>query len=172
MRNVICLEPIGYVEKGLPRRGEEPKPKSRFEVTSVIRLYEEYVDGLKGLEEYSHVIIVYFMHEAGEPVLTLKPWGDDSLPEVGIFATRFPRRPNPIGITVAKLVRVEPPRLLVRGFDGWTGSPILDVKPYDYYDIVKNPRVPRWFLDRWVEWRTAKKYEVVAPWIGPCECNS
>jgi hypothetical protein len=77
-------------------------------------------------------------------------------------------RPNPIAVSVAEIVSVEPPRLYLRGLDAWTGSPVLDIKPYDFYDIVRSPRVPDWFLRRWRELRRRRRYEEVAPWLGPC----
>ncbi|MFZ8782963.1 MAG: TrmO family methyltransferase domain-containing protein [Desulfurococcaceae archaeon] len=88
-------------------------------------------------------------------------------PEVGVFATRSPNRPNPIGITVVELLFIEKPIIRVRGLDAWTGTPVLDIKPYDYYDVVKNPRVPWWFKERWSEWKQKWRYEIIAPWLGP-----
>ncbi len=170
MAGVVELKPIGVVVEGLPRPGEGPRPPTRLAVVGVIRVYDEYVEGLRGLEEYSHAIILYWMHEAGEARLRLRPWGDERLPEVGVFATRFPSRPNPIGLSVVEILEVDPPLLRVKGLDAWPGSPVLDIKPYDYYDIVKRPRVPRWFEERWREWRARKKYDEVAPWMGPCGC--
>jgi tRNA-Thr(GGU) m(6)t(6)A37 methyltransferase TsaA len=168
--DVIELRPIGVVLEGLPRPGEGVKPPTRLAVVGVIRVYDDYAEGLKGLEGYSHAIILYWMHEAGEARLRLHPWGDESLPEVGVFATRFPSRPNPIGLSVVEILGVDPPLLRVKGLNAWPGSPVLDIKPYDYYDIVKKPRVPEWFERRWREWRARKRYDEVAPWMGPCEC--
>ena len=166
--STICLKPIGVVEEGIPRPWERCEVKSRYEIISTIRVYDEYVEGLKGLEDYSHVIVVYYMHEESEVRLTIKPWGVDRYPTVGIFATRLPPRPNPIAISVVELVEVTVPRLKVRGLDAWSGSPVLDVKPYDYYDIVRNPRVPWWFREKWDEWRRKWDYSRIAPWLGPC----
>lgn len=170
MAGVVELKPIGVVVDGLPRPGEGPRPSTRLAVVGVIRVYDEYVEGLRGLEEYSHAIILYWMHEAREARLKLCPWGDERLPEVGVFATRFPSRPNPIGLSVVEVLSVDPPLLRVKGLDAWPGSPVLDIKPYDYYDIVRKPRVPDWFERRWREWRARKRYDEVAPWMGPCEC--
>ncbi|MCG2895007.1 MAG: SAM-dependent methyltransferase, partial [Vulcanisaeta sp.] len=79
--------------------------------------------------------------------------------------------PNPIGLSVLELVKLEPPRLWLRGLDAWTGTPILDIKPYDYYDIVKRPRVPREFEEEWLRSYSEKSYEKHAPWLGPCQCT-
>ena len=141
----VCFKPIGVVEEGLEKPEERRVVKSRFEVVSVIRVFDEFINGLDGLEEYSHIIVVYWMHIVKEFKLRVKPWGIETYPEVGVFATRSTRRPNPIGVTVVELVTVEKPRIRVKGLDAWTGIPILDLKLYDYYDIVKNPRVLWWF---------------------------
>jgi len=138
------FQPIGVVVKGLPK--EAPRPRSKLEVESVIEVYEDYVPGLRGLEEYSHAIIVYQLNEVKGYKLSARPWGRSDMPEVGVFASRSPYRPNPIGLTVVEIMEVEPPRLVVRGLDAWEGTPVLDIKPYNYYDIVRCPRVPEWFV--------------------------
>ncbi|MCE4601679.1 MAG: tRNA (N6-threonylcarbamoyladenosine(37)-N6)-methyltransferase TrmO [Desulfurococcales archaeon] len=157
----ICMEPIGYVEEGLP----EDRGRSRYQVDSVIRVKDKYARGLEGLEGYSHAFIIYWMHRAPEPMLKWRPWRRTEYPEVGVFATRFPGRPNPIGLSLVEVLRVEPPRLVVRGLDAWTGTPVLDVKPYDYHDVACCPRVPGWVRDRWEEDRD--RYAREAPWMGP-----
>jgi len=136
-------------------------------VISTIRIFDEFANGLDSLEEYSHIIVIYCMHEVREVKLRVKPWGVEKYPEVGVFATRPPIRPNPIGITVVELVSIEKPVIKVRGLDAWAGTPVLDIKPYDYYDDVKNPRVPWWFKEKWDEWKYKWKYEKRTPWLGP-----
>jgi len=163
----VCFKPIGIVVEGLERPSDRGVGRSRFEAVSTIRVFDEFASGLDGLEDYSHIIVVYWMHEAGEVRLRVKPWGVEEYPEVGVFATRSPNRPNPIGITVVELLSIEKPIIKVRGLDAWTGTPVLDIKPYDYYDVVKNPRVPWWFKEKWSEWREKWKYEIIAPWLGP-----
>ena len=140
-----ALKPIGYVEVGFPRPSEPERDKydTKYDFIGIVRVYDEYTDGLLGLEEYSHVILIYVFHEQRDVRLRVRLRGVNK--EVGIFATRYPLRPNPIGLSVLELVKVEPPRLWLRGLDAWTGTPVLDIKPYDYYDVVKRPKVPREF---------------------------
>jgi len=71
---IACFKSIGVVEEGLDRLGEQGAKKSRFEVVSVIRVFEEFVEGLDGLEEYSHIIVVYWMRKADRAVLKARPW--------------------------------------------------------------------------------------------------
>ena len=168
MNPIICLKPIGVVVEGLNKPIDSGATKSRFELISTIKVFDEYTEGLEGLEEYSHIIIIYWMHEARGVKLKGRPWGIKNYPLVGIFATRFPNRPNPIGVTVVELISVEKPLIRVKGLDAWTGTPVLDIKPYDYYDIVKNPKVPWWFIDNWNQLKRKWRYEIIAPWLGPC----
>lgn len=165
----ICFKPIGVVEDGIPRPGEPQRPRSRYEKISIIRIFDEYVEALKGLEDYSHIIVLYWMHEEKRYIPRLKPWGVERYPEVGIFATRFPPRPNPIALTVVELLAIEENRLRVKGLDAWTGSPVLDIKPYDYYDIVRNPRISWWAEEEWKRNSIEKNYKVIAPWLGPAQ---
>ena len=157
----VVVRPIGYVVEGLPREGPRV---SRYSLVSTIRILDEYVEGLRGLDEYSHIVVLWVMHEAGPPRMVVKPFRQDA-PEVGIFATRFPPRPNPIGLSVVELVSVEPPIIRVRGLDAWSGSPVIDLKPYDFLDVVRRPRVPRWFEEKYREGAARGEYP---DWLGPC----
>ena len=158
----IILRPIGFVVSGMP-------PDSRIEwnrwrEVSVIEIDKELVDALKGLEEYSHIFIIYWMHlaEWREENKVMRPRGRDDLPEVGVFAFRGRTRPNPIGLSVCELVSIKDNIIEVRGLDAYPGSPVLDIKPYDYYDIVNRVKVPRWFQKLWEERRSERPL-----WVGP-----
>jgi len=166
--NEYRFKPIGIVEVGFPRPNDPERGRygSRYEFVGVIRVYDEYADGLLGLGEYSHIILIYVLHEAREVSLRVRLKGFDR--EVGVFATRHLTRPNPIGLSVLELVKLDPPRLWLKGLDAWTGTPVLDIKPYDYYDVVKRPRVPREFEEEWLRSYVEKGYGVHAPWMGPC----
>ncbi len=116
-------------------------------VESVIELSEEFVEGVVGLAEFSHVLVVFFMHrDTGEPVrIQRRPRGRGDMPMLGVFAQRGSNRPNPIGVTAASLVRVEPGGVVVRGLDAVDGTPVLDLKPYvPAFDLRGDARVPEW----------------------------
>lgn len=166
-QGVFAFRPIGVVERGLPQ--ERGSVRSKFEVRGVIRVFDEFLEGLEGLEEFSHLIVVYVMDRAGPPRLRVEHHVTGRT--VGIFATRYPPRPNPIAVSVVELVRVEPPRLEVLWLDAWPGSPVLDVKPYDYFDIVRRPRVSPDFEAEWGAWREripSIGLGRVLELIGPC----
>ena len=143
----IALMIIGQVESPIQEQTDE----HWGEVSARVVLRPEYHEGLRGIEQFSHALIVTFLHEAlYDPSrhLVRRPRGLASMPEVGIFAQRAKDRPNPLGITAAAIVGVEPGVLVVRGLDAIDGTPVVDVKPYyPAYDRVMDAAVPEW-VDR------------------------
>jgi tRNA-Thr(GGU) m(6)t(6)A37 methyltransferase TsaA len=127
---------------------QEPTDEGWGHVVSEVILDEKFADGLDGIEAFSHVLILFWMHRAAEaePVrMRRHPQGRQDMPEVGIFAQRARHRPNPIGVTAVKLLRREGNRLVVQGLDAINGTPVVDVKPYvPQFDAVESPRVPAW----------------------------
>jgi len=135
---------IGVVHNAV----KEPVDEGWRHVVSEIVLDEALADGMDGIESFSHVLILYWMHLAAEaePVrMRRRPQGRQDMPEVGIFAQRARHRPNPLGVTAVTLLRRERNRLVVRGLDAIDGTPVVDVKPYvPQFDAVESPRVPAW----------------------------
>ena len=138
----ISIEQIGYVASSV----EEPADSGWGEVESRIVLREGLAPALAGLEGFSHVLVVFWMHRAEPPeVLRRRPRGRQDMPEVGLLAQRSKHRPNPIGVTVVTLVSVGEGELLVRGLDAINGTPVLDIKPhYPEYDSPADAHVPQW----------------------------
>jgi len=119
------------------------------EEASTILIYPEYCPGLIGVEGYSHLIVLYWMHlrdsEEQRGTLQVKPPRHEGAPLVGVFACRSPSRPNPIGLAVVEVGGIRGCRLTVRGLDAIVGSPILDLKPYSpRSDSVPDARTPEW----------------------------
>ena len=123
---------------------------------------KEFMKGLDGLQDFSHIYVLYWMHTTPrEQQVTLKvhPWGKKELPLLGFFATRTPYRPNPVGLTLVELVRVNKNQLTVRGLDALDGTPIIDIKPYDLWDIEEYDkiRIPQWWKKArpktWTKWQ-------------------
>jgi len=138
------MEAIGAVRNDI----QEPTDEGWGRVVSEVILDETFADGLDGIEAFSHVLVLFWMHRAAEaePVrMRRRPQGRQDMPEVGIFAQRARHRPNPIGVTAVKLLRRERNRLIVQGLDAINGTPVMDVKPYvPQFDAVESPRVPAW----------------------------
>lgn len=125
----IVLQPIGFISSPFKKLEEIP-PQSVYakDKTAVIEIKEEYKEGLKDLEKHSHIIVQFYFHESkGYDLLTLTPWSEE---KKGVFSTRSPRRPNPIGITIVKLKKIEGCRLEIEGIDMLDKTPVLDIKPY------------------------------------------
>jgi len=116
-------------------------------VNGSVEIFPEYVAGLRDLDGFSHIILIYYLHEAGEAKLTVVPFMDDR--SRGVFSTRAPSRPNAIGLSVVKLNRIEGGRLEIENVDILDGTPLLDIKPYI-------PEVDHQPADR-VGWLTGKK---------------
>jgi tRNA-Thr(GGU) m(6)t(6)A37 methyltransferase TsaA len=135
----ISFVPIGFVESDFKEIQDDP---GIFQgTTAVIRILDEYADGLFRLESYKRLYVIYAFDRAEGYRLVLHPRGDKSRPERGVFATRAPYRPNPIGLTVVELLSIEGNTLTVRNLDAIDGTPVLDIKPWknDYYDRGEDP---------------------------------
>lgn len=114
-------------------------------VTTEIVIDKNYAKGLDGIEDYSHVIVVYWMDQEKECHLKHHPQVRADIPFVGIFACRCPQRPNRIAISTVELVKRKGNVLTVKGLDIVNGTPILDIKPYTpQYDWVGKAKVPAW----------------------------
>ena len=104
------------------------QPTGEASAPGTVEIFPEFVPGLKDLEGFSHVILVYHLHEVHRADLTVTPFLCSETH--GVFATRAPTRPNPIGLSVVKLVRVEGNRLHLGNVDILDGTPLFDIKPY------------------------------------------
>ena len=122
----IIYEPIGIIHT--PFKDKAPIQPIFSDEKGIVEVYEKYKDGLKDLDEFSHIILVYHFHLSKPYKLHAKPYLSDELK--GIFAIRSPNRPNPIGISVVKLEKIEGTKLFVKNIDILDGTPLLDIKPY------------------------------------------
>jgi len=118
---------------------------------SRVKIFPEFCAGLQGLNSFSHIIILYWIHlrdrEDERRVLQVTPKRHPGAPQVGVFASRSPSRPNPIGLCVVELVKIEDCALIVKGLDAFDESPIIDIKPYiSRADSVPDARAPEWTL--------------------------
>ena len=138
------MNPIGIVQNEIHQKMDEGWGNIR----SKIKLEEPYWDGLTGLADFSHAIILTYLHEAefnSQIHLKRRPRGLAELPLLGIFAQRNKDRPNPIGITAVNILSVSDDCLEVTGLDAVDGTPVLDIKPYfPVYDLMEKAVVPDW----------------------------
>jgi len=142
---MIECQPIGTVKAPVT----EMSLGNWATVDSEIHIEPRYAGGLRELEGYSHVIVVFYLHQIGafDPARQLlrKPRGMEQMREVGVFAQRTKYRPNPIGVTAVELRGISGNVLAVRGLDALDGTPVLDIKPYiPEFDRIAEPRTPAW----------------------------
>ena len=133
--------PIGIIHSPFNEPENMPiQPASAKGIKGTIEIFKEYQDGLKDLEGFSHVILLYHFHRSTGFKLQVVPFMDTKLR--GVFATRAPRRPNPIGLSVVELNRIENRLLHIRNVDILDGTPLLDIKPYvPEFDVQKDVRI-------------------------------
>jgi tRNA-Thr(GGU) m(6)t(6)A37 methyltransferase TsaA len=122
------LHPIGTIHSPFTDKSQTPIQASRSQAEGVVEIYPEYAEGLQDLEGFSHIFLLYAFHESSGYSLLVKPFLDDQLH--GVFATRYPYRPNQIGLSVVRLIARQGSTLEVEGVDVLDGTPLLDIKPY------------------------------------------
>ncbi len=144
VRKTIDIHSIGTVVSPIA----SPQDQDWGDVESLVELEPEYFGGFLGLEDFTHVLVLTFLHQAHyveSRHLCRRPQGRDDMPEVGIFAQRAKDRPNPIGVTCVRLLSVDTRSIRVSGLDAIDGTPVLDVKPhYPHYDSPEGASVPEW----------------------------
>ncbi len=137
----ITIKPLGLAKNQVVK----PMLPGWKDIITKIVIDKKFALGLDGIEDYSHVIIVYWMDKEKECHLKHHPQGRAHIPFVGIFACRCPQRPNRIAISTVELVKRKGNVLTVKGLDIVNGTPILDIKPYTpEYDKVSKAKVPKW----------------------------
>jgi len=125
----IIFNPIGVIRSPFKKNEGTPiQPAAAKGVIGKVIVFSEYTEGLRDLDGFSHIILLYHFHLAGKYALRVKPFLDNK--ERGLFATRAPSRPNPIGISVVRLVDVSGDELAVENLDILDNTPLLDIKPF------------------------------------------
>ena len=126
----IAFEPIGIIHTPFKTRENMPiQPSGAKGIKGTIEINTEFVEGLKDLDGFSHIFLIYHFHKTDkEPNLTVKPFLDTE--SRGLFSTRAPNRPNNIGLSVVKLVNIDNNIINIENVDIIDGTPLLDIKPY------------------------------------------
>jgi len=125
----FVFQPIGFIHSPYKEISKTPiQPVFCNDIEGRVVLDIEYVGGLRGLEGFSHIYLFYYFHESKKVCLRLKPYLLDK--EQGIFATRAPHRPNKLGMSLVRLVKIKGNVLHVKDIDILDGTPLLDIKPY------------------------------------------
>ncbi len=144
----MTLKAIGIVRNEL----KQPSKLDPNKVVSEIVIDSNLAEALDSLDEFSHIIVLYWMHQldrkSGFPV-KVHPKGRPEVTPVGVFASRSPNRPNPIGKATVRLLERRGNKLRVEGLDAIDGTPVIDIKPYiPNYDSASNANVPPWVTEK------------------------
>jgi tRNA-Thr(GGU) m(6)t(6)A37 methyltransferase TsaA len=137
----IIYRPIGIIHSPFNNlEGMPIQPTSEISGSGIVEIFPQFVDGLKDLEGFSHIYLLYHFHKMRQPHLIVTPFLDKE--RRGIFATRAPSRPNPIGLSLVNLVRLENNLIYVDRLDVLNETPLLDVKPYvPDFEHIHNIRI-------------------------------
>jgi tRNA (adenine37-N6)-methyltransferase len=137
----ITFHPIGVIHSPFKELANMPiQPGGDTSSPGWIEIYPEFAAGLKDLEGFSHIVLLYFLHKVNRMQLTVIPFLDSD--PRGVFATRAPVRPNPIGLSVVPLQKIEGGSIFVDQLDILDGTPLLDIKPYvPEFDARKGIRI-------------------------------
>jgi tRNA-Thr(GGU) m(6)t(6)A37 methyltransferase TsaA len=136
------LTPVGHVVTD----ASHEELRHRVAVSKIV-IDRKFAGGLNGLQGFSHIYVLFLLHEAPKwkGSLMVHPKGRTDINKTGVFATRSPHRPNPIALTLVKLLSKRGRVLTVKGLDAYDGTPVIDLKPYDRHDSTPRPRVPLWW---------------------------
>jgi tRNA-Thr(GGU) m(6)t(6)A37 methyltransferase TsaA len=145
----FVLRPIGEIHSPFNDKRAMPIQASRSQALGQVEVYPAYVAGLQDLDGFSHIILLYVFHRSADYTLTVTPFLDDR--KHGLFATRYPQRPNPIGISIVRLLTMHYNVLDIEGVDVLDGTPLLDIKPYvPDFDVRTEVRTG-WYATRSVQ---------------------
>ena len=138
----ITLKAIGIVRSKIKQQAR----RDFKNVVSEIVVDSSLTEALDNLDDFSHIVVLYWMHQSRRPApKKVRPKSKPELPLMGVFATRSPNRPNPIGKATVRLLQRQGNVLIVEGLDAIDGTPVIDIKPYiPGYDSVENAKVPSW----------------------------
>lgn len=151
----IELNPIGFVKTELS--DDEIKNKMFCGFEAEIEIFEKYSEGLEGIDDFSHLLVLFYLHKVTKEqrkLLKVRPrrlvkFGLtlEELPLLGVFCLDSPHRPNPIGLSVVKLLGRKGRILRVEGLDAFNETPVIDLKPYSPIRKVEKLKLPKWYED-------------------------
>ena len=142
----FMMKPIGVIHSPFTDKAQTPIQPTRSQAVGWVKVYPEFAEGLRGLEGFSHIILLYAFHQSNGYTLQVQPFLDDRLQ--GLFATRYPCRPNPIGLSIVRLLARRENILEIEGVDMLNGTPLLDIKPYVPDFDVRTEVKTGWYAQR------------------------
>jgi tRNA-Thr(GGU) m(6)t(6)A37 methyltransferase TsaA len=143
----FMMKAIGVIHTPLIEKCDAPIQSSRSDISGTVEIFSQYLEGLEGIEEFSHIYLLYGFHRSDQEIsLRVKPFLDDQYR--GLFTTRYPYRPNPLGLSVVQLVGRQANKLSFIGADMLDETPLLDIKPYiPEFDVFSVDKMG-WYQNR------------------------
>jgi tRNA-Thr(GGU) m(6)t(6)A37 methyltransferase TsaA len=146
----FVMKPIGVIHSPFTDKTQTPIQPTRSTASGYAEVFPEFAEGLLDLEGFSHIILLYVFHQSDVYTLRVKPFLDDQLR--GLFSTRYPCRPNPIGLSIVRLLARRENILDIDGVDMLDGTPLLDIKPYvPEFDNIYSDARTGWYTHRSME---------------------
>ena len=142
----FMMKPIGVIHSPFTDKTQTPIQPTRSQAVGRVDVYPEFAEGLQDLEGFSHIFLLYAFHQSNSYTLQVKPFLDNQMR--GLFATRHPCRPNPIGLSVVRLLARRENILDIEGVDMLDGTPLLDIKPYVPEFDVRTDVKTGWYARR------------------------
>lgn len=143
----FTLRPIGLIHSPFTDKKQTPIQPTRSQAIGRVEILPEFVDGLDGVEGFSYIILLYIFDRSDGFSLQVQPFLDDR--PHGVFATRYPYRPNPLGLSIVRLLKRDGNLLEIEGVDVLDGTPLLDIKPYvPDFDIYLGEIRTGWYKTR------------------------
>jgi tRNA-Thr(GGU) m(6)t(6)A37 methyltransferase TsaA len=142
----FIMRPIGIIHSPFEEKAQTPLQPVRSQAGGTVEVYPEFAGGLADIAGFSHIILLYAFHWSSGYALQVRPFLDDQ--PRGLFATRYPCRPNPLGLSIVRLVSHHVNILEIEGVDVLNGTPLLDIKPYVPEFDVKSPARVGWYETR------------------------
>ena len=142
----FIMKPIGVIHSPFTDKSQTPIQPTRSQAIGRVEVFPEFAGGMQDLDEFSHIILLYAFHCSSGYSLQVQPFLDDQLR--GLFATRHPCRPNPIGLSIVRLLACRENILEIEGVDMLDGTPLLDIKPYVPDFDVRNDVKTGWYAQR------------------------
>ena len=142
----IDIEQIATISSPFCNLVDMPvQPKGAKDIYATIKFKDKYVEGLKDLDGFSHVYLIYYFHKVKEHKLSVIPFNDKTDTPRGVFSTRTPMHPNSLGLSVVELVSVDKDTVTIKGVDILDGTPLIDIKPYiENFDKVEGKIKSGW----------------------------
>ncbi len=144
----INLRQIGTINSPFCHLENMPvQPKGARDVIATIEIKKEFQDGLKDLDGFNFIYLIYYFHKVKNHKLQVVPFMDKTKSERGVFSTRTPMHPNSLGLSVVELIKVEENIITIKGVDILDGTPLIDIKPY----IVNFDKVDKMPTSGWMK---------------------